>query len=58
LKQYEGQGITDTMRYYQAQQRAPRRIAEVIADIMRKPPEKATPERSAPERKRSAGLEI
>ena len=58
LKQYEGQGITDTMRYYQAQQRAPRRIAEVMADIMRKPPEKAEPERSAPERKRSAGLEI
>ena len=53
LKQYEGQGITDTMRYYQAQQRAPRRIAEVMADIMRKPPEKAEPER-----KRSAGLEI
>ena len=58
LKQYEGQGITDTMRYYQAQQRAPRRIAEVIADIMRKPPEKAEPERSAPERKRSTGLEL
>ena len=58
LKQYEGQGITDTMRYYQAQQRAPRRIAEVIADIMRKPPEKAEPERSVPERKRSHGMEI
>jgi len=40
LEQYQGKSITDTMKYYQALQRAPRRIAEVIADIMQKPPEK------------------
>ena len=40
LERYgEGIGITETMRYYQAQQRAPHRMAEIIADIMRKPPE-------------------
>ncbi|MCL2425031.1 MAG: hypothetical protein FWD05_01700, partial [Oscillospiraceae bacterium] len=40
LEQYQGKSITDTMKYYQALQRAPRRIAEVIADIMQKSPEK------------------
>ncbi|MGL5512200.1 MAG: plasmid recombination protein [Sporomusa sp.] len=40
LQKYEGQSITDTMRYYQAQQRAPHRMANVIAEIMRQPPEK------------------
>ena len=40
LKDYgEGHGITDAMRFYQAKQRAPRRMAEVIADVMRQPPE-------------------
>ena len=39
LRQYEGQGITDTMRYYQAQQRAPRRMVEFIADVLRRPSE-------------------
>jgi len=34
-----GHGITDAMRFYQAQQRAPQRIAETIADVMRQPPE-------------------
>lgn len=58
LKQYEGQGITDTMRYYQAQQRAPHRTAEVIAEIMRQPPEKKELERSALKRKRNTDIEI
>jgi hypothetical protein len=39
LAGYEGKGITDTMKYYKALQRAPLRMAEMIADIMRKPPE-------------------
>ncbi|MCL2336187.1 MAG: plasmid recombination protein [Firmicutes bacterium] len=56
LKQYEGLGITDTMQYYQARQRAPRRMANTIADIMRQPPEQE--QRSAPEPKRSIGLDI
>jgi hypothetical protein len=40
LQGYEGKGITDTMKYYQAMQRAPRRLAEVVSDILRQPPEK------------------
>ena len=39
LEKYEGKGITDQMRYYEALQRAPKRLAEAVADIMRKPPE-------------------
>ena len=40
LKDYgEGHGITDAMRFYQARQRAPCRMDEVIADVMRQPPE-------------------
>jgi hypothetical protein len=45
------------MRYYEAMQRAPRRLAETVADIKRQPPENA-PERSAPERGRGHGIEI
>ena len=60
LKKYEGQGITDTMRYYQAQQRAPRRMAEFIADILRKPPEqqKTTDRQTEHKKKRSTDMEI
>ena len=39
LQHYKGMGITDTMRYYEAKQRAPQRLAEAVADIMAKPPE-------------------
>jgi len=53
LKKYEGQGITDTMRYYQAQQRAPRRMAEFIADILRKPPEQEITPKKQQEHKRN-----
>lgn len=35
----EGQSVTDTMRFHRAKQRAPRRLGEVIADIMCQPPE-------------------
>ena len=55
LTRYEGMGVTDTMRYYEAMQRAPRRLAETVADIKRQPPEKKDAE---PERKRSQGLEM
>ena len=39
LEGYEGKGITDTMKYYQALQRAPRRLLDTVADVFRKPPE-------------------
>jgi hypothetical protein len=57
LKKYEGMGLTDTMRYYEAMQRAPRRLAEVVADIRRQPPEQEQ-QRTQPERKRSTGIDI
>ena len=41
LQKYEGQSVTDTMRYFQAKQRAPNRMAEVIAEIMQQPSEKS-----------------
>jgi hypothetical protein len=59
LKRYgEGLGINDVMRYHTAQQRAPRRLAETVADIMRQPPERTAPERGVPQRKRGHGMEI
>ena len=39
LEKYEGKGVIDTMDYYEARQRAPKRMAETIADIKRKPAE-------------------
>jgi len=58
LQGYEGKSVIENLRYYQAKQRAPRRMAEVMVDIMRKPPEKSEPERTAPAPKRNTGLEI
>ena len=52
LKQYKG-GASDNMRYFQALQRAPRRLFDTVADILRRPPERQEPERTAPERKQS-----
>jgi len=49
-------GLSDSLKFYQALQRAPRRLMEVIADIMKKPPEKQAHER-VPERKRSNEME-
>ncbi len=54
LERYRGMGITDTMRYYDAKQRAPHRLTEVIADILRRPPERME---QTPERKRGHGME-
>jgi hypothetical protein len=39
LEGFEGKGINDQMEYYKARQRAPRRMADTVADIMRQPPE-------------------
>lgn len=59
LQKYEGQSITDTMRYYQAQQRSPRRMAEMIAEIMRQPPEKKQPDRQTEhKRKRNTDIDL
>jgi chemotaxis protein histidine kinase CheA len=57
LTRYEGMGLTDTMKYYEALQRAPRRLAETVADIRRQPPERQESERTTPQRKRSTGME-
>ena len=43
LEVYEGKGINDQMKYQQAIKRAPRRLREVITDILRKPPERELP---------------
>jgi hypothetical protein len=48
LEKYEGKGITDQMRYFEARERAPGRLADTVADIMRMPPEmQADKERQA-----------
>ena len=38
-EQYEGKGVSEQMKYFEALQRAPKRLAEVVADILRKPAE-------------------
>ena len=54
LAQYgEGVGITDTMQYHQAKQRAPQRMAEAISDILRQPPERQALARDAKRNPRS-----
>ena len=53
LEKYKGQGITDTMKYYQARTRAPQRMADTIADIIRQPPERAALEHEQPIQQRS-----
>lgn len=45
-------------KFTAAMKRAPKRLMAVIEDILRQPPEKQEPERTAPERKRSQGLDI
>ena len=54
LEQFRGKGVTDLMRYYEARQRAPRRLAETLADIKRQPPEPSG--QDTPDRQRSAEL--
>ncbi|MCD7947890.1 MAG: plasmid recombination protein [Oscillospiraceae bacterium] len=50
----DGLSIPDTFEYNRARQRAPRRLAQVIADIFRQPPEKPEPTPTAEQsRKRS-----
>ena len=40
LEVYKSKGISSEMKIQQALKRAPRRFAEVITDILRKPPER------------------
>ena len=56
-KDAEKPGISDSMQYIKAKSRAPQRLAEVVADIMRKPPEQPERERTAPQQKRSTDLD-
>ena len=58
LTRYEGMGISDTMKYYEAMKRAPRRLAETVEDIRRQPPERQEQQRTPQERKRNNNLEI
>jgi len=60
VEQYEGkkESIMEQINYHNAQIRAPRRLAETIADIMRTPPERQEQQRTAPERKQSRGIDI
>jgi hypothetical protein len=56
LQGYEGKGMVENMKLFSAQQRAPRRMAEAIAEIMRQPPERQAPARAA-ERQKTSGHE-
>jgi len=60
LTRYEGkkESIIEQMNYHQANIRAPRRMAETIADIMRQPSERQEQHHTAPERKQSRGIDI
>ena len=60
VEEYEGkkESVLEQIDYYRARERAPKRMAAAIADIMRNPPEHQEPQRSTPQRKRSQGLEI
>ncbi|MDR1735834.1 MAG: plasmid recombination protein [Oscillospiraceae bacterium] len=58
LEGFEDVGLTDSMKYYQAKQRAPRRLTEAVAEILRNPPENASRERAEPQRRRSHGMEL
>jgi len=57
LKHYEGVGISDTMQFYNAKQRAPIRLAATVADIMRNPPEQAQ-QRTTQQRNKTQGMEM
>ena len=59
LTRYEGMGLSDSMKYYYALQRAPRRLAETVDDIRRQPPEiQEKHMEQSPHRKRSHEQEI
>ena len=47
-------GISDSMKFYKALGRAPNRMMEAIAEIMRSPPERT---RSAPVRQKTWEME-
>ena len=54
-EKYEGKNITDQMKYFEALQRAPRRLAEVVADIMCNPPENLTEKERTTSKKQDLG---
>jgi hypothetical protein len=54
MEKYQGSSITDTMKFYQAQARAPQRMADTITDIMRQPPERSEHERNQNQQQRSS----
>jgi len=56
LKKYD-MGLNDQMKYLEAMHRAPRRLAETVADIRRQPPENQQ-QRTTPERKRDTNINI
>ena len=60
LTRYEGkkESIIEQMNYHQANIRAPLRMAETIADIMRQPPEQQRQRTPQQERKRSNNIDI
>ena len=60
LTKYEGkkESIMEQVNYHQANIRAPRRMAETIADIMRQPPEQQRQHTPQQERKRNNNIDI
>jgi chromosome segregation ATPase len=56
------QSIKEQLNWYEkfiaAMKRAPKRLMEVIEDILRQPPERQEQQRTAPERKQSRGIDI
>ena len=42
LQSLEGSGFSETIEYYQAKARAPKRLSEIVADILEQPPEPQT----------------
>jgi len=56
------QSIKEQLNWYEkfiaAMKRAPKRLMEVIEDILRQPPERQEQQRTAPERKQSRGIDM
>lgn len=53
LEGYEGNSLMGTVKYHKANQKAPQRMAWVLDDILRQPPEKSEQEHKTPHRERS-----
>jgi FtsZ-binding cell division protein ZapB len=57
VESFAGKGMTEQMQYFQARHRAPQRMAETVADIMRQPPEKSAEQNREHNNKNSRGEE-